>query len=84
MREAIADARSTAEALAAGAGRKLGPVHTISNEAFNISYSDSARGTRLRSVTVMGSAMPAPPPMPVLREGRITLDQDVYIIYALE
>lgn len=84
LREAIADARSTAEALAAGAGRKLGAVHTISNEAFNISYSDSARGARLRSVTVMGSAMAAPPPMPVLREGRITLNQDVYIIYALE
>jgi uncharacterized protein YggE len=86
LREAIADARSIAEALAAGAGRKLGPVHTISNQAFNVSYSDSARGTRLYSGAVLGAVAPAPapPPPPVLREGRITLDQDVYIIYALE
>ena len=82
--EAIADARTTAEALAAGAGRKLGPVHTISNQAFNISYSDDGRAHSLGTVTVMGSNAAAPPPPVVLREGRITLDQDVYIIYALE
>lgn len=84
MGAAIADARATAEALAAGAGRKLGPVHTISNRAFNVSYSDSGDATNLGAVSVMGRSLAAPPPPVVLREGRITLDQDVYIIYTLE
>ena len=78
--EAIANARATAEALAAGVGRKLGPVHTISNQGFNVRYSES---TTLDTVTVAGTALFAPGVV-ALREGRITLDQDVYIVYALE
>jgi uncharacterized protein YggE len=85
LHDAIADARATAEALAAGADRKLGPVHTISNRAFNVSYSgdDGGGATTLGSVTVTGTALSAPGVV-VLREGRVTLHQDVYIIYTLE
>lgn len=81
LQQAIDDARTTAEGLALGVGRKLGPVHTISNQGFNMRYSENA-GT-LDSVTVMGTALMAPGAI-VLREGRITLDQNVYIVYALE
>lgn len=82
LQKAISDARATAEALAAGVGRKLGPVHTISNQSLNIRYSESAQ---LGSVSVTGSAVPLlAPGIVAMREGRITLDQDVYIIYALE
>lgn len=82
LQKAISDARATAEVLAAGVGRKLGPVHTISNQSLNIRYSES---TQLGSVSVTGGAVALMAPGVVaLREGRITLDQDVYIIYALE
>lgn len=84
LQKAIENARQTAEALAAGIDRKLGPVHTISSQGFNISYSESK--TSLDSVyprDVMGVALLAPGVI-VLREGRITLDQNVYIVYALE
>jgi len=81
---AIANARKTAEAMAAGVGRKLGAVQNISNQGLNLQYSQS-----LESVVVTGARAtdlyaPAPPPPPaVLREGKITLDQDVYIVYEL-
>jgi hypothetical protein len=74
--------------MAAGVGRKLGAVQNISNQGLNVQYSQS-----LDSVTVTGTrgsyagnAVPAeaPPPPAVLREGRITLDQDVYIVYELD
>ncbi len=89
LQSAIANAKRTAEAMANGVGRKLGAVQNISNEGLNITYSQS-----LEAVTVMGSLAPAkmlgapapppPPPPAVLREGKITLDQDVYIVYALD
>ncbi|HTM70036.1 MAG TPA: SIMPL domain-containing protein, partial [Luteimonas sp.] len=81
LQKAISDARLTAGALAAGVGRKLGPVHTISNQSLNIRYSES---TQLGSVTVSGAIALMAPGVAAMREGRITLDQDVYIIYALE
>ena len=82
LQKSIENARATAEALAAGVGRKLGPVHTISNQGFNVRYSE---GMSLDAVTVTGSngALLAPGVVS-LREGRITLDQSVYIIYMLE
>jgi uncharacterized protein YggE len=83
MKQAIADARATAESLAAGVGRKLGPVHTISNQGLNVRYSQGG-GTSLASVSVSGTMALLAPGVAALREGRITLDQDVYIIYALE
>ena len=83
LQKAIENARKTAEALAAGVGRKLGAVHTISNQGFNMRYSESA--TTLDTVTVSGSNVALLAPGTVsLREGRITLSQDVYIVYALE
>lgn len=84
LKQAIANARSTAEALAQGVGRKLGPAHTISNQGFNVRYSDSP-ATTLDTVTVSGNSVALLAPGVVsLREGRITLDQGVYIIYKLE
>ncbi len=83
LQKSIANARATAESLAAGVGRKLGPVHTISNQGFNMRYSESA--TTLDTVTVTGSNVALlAPGVAALREGRITLDQSVYIIYTLE
>lgn len=82
LEKAIANARATAEALAKGVGRKLGPVHTISNQGFNMRYSESA--TTLDSVTVTGANALSAPGIVSLREGRITLDQSVYIVYALD
>lgn len=81
LQQAIDDARATAQALAAGVGRKLGPVHTISNQGFNLTYSRS-----INAIDVSGTQSVAlfAPGAIVLREGRITLDQDVYIVYVLE
>lgn len=82
LEKAIANARTTAEALAKGVGRKLGPVHTISNQGFNMRYSEST--TTLDSVAVTGANALSAPGIVSLREGRITLDQSVYIVYALD
>jgi uncharacterized protein YggE len=77
--KAIADAKATAETMATGVGRKLGAVQNISNQGLNIRYSESAG---LDKVVVTGR-LAAPSPA-VLREGKITLDQDVYIVYSLD
>ncbi|MBO9716893.1 MAG: SIMPL domain-containing protein [Pseudoxanthomonas sp.] len=78
---AIANARKTAQAMASGVGGKLGAVQNISNQGLDLQYSQS-----LDSVVVTGArlreAAPAAPPV-VMREGKITLDQDVYIVYEL-
>jgi uncharacterized protein YggE len=78
--KAIADAKATAEAMATGVGRKLGAVQNISNQGLNVRYSESAG--LLDKVTVTGTRVANP--QVVLREGKITLDQDVYIVYSLE
>ena len=85
LTEAVADARKTAEVMAAAVGRSLGSVHNISNQGFNVRYVTGG-DTALDRVTVTGSRMapPAPPAPPTaLREGVIQLAQDVYIIYTL-
>ena len=88
LASAISNARKTAEAMAPGVGRKLGEVQNISNRGLNLQYSES-----LDTVAVTGSAAtsaaavaapPPPPPPAILREGKIELDQDVYIIYSLD
>lgn len=81
LEKAIKNARATAEALASGVGRRLGSVHTISNQGFNIRYAQNA--TSLDTVTVVGNGALATPGLVSLREGRITLDQSVYIVYTL-
>ena len=81
LQKAIENARATAESMAAGVGRKLGPVHTISNERFNMSY---ARSVNAIDVSGMNSVALLAPGTVAMKEGRITLNQDVYIIYALE
>jgi uncharacterized protein YggE len=79
MSDAIADARATADELAKGVGKRIAGVHTISNQGFNVRYAESVE---LDTVTVQGVALLAPGSV-VLKEGRITLAQDVYIIYLI-
>lgn len=90
LESAIANAKKTAEAMASGVGRKLGAVQNISNQGLNIQYSQSLESVTVTAAAaaaahVMGAPLPPPPPPPpaVLREGKITLDQDVYIVYEL-
>ncbi|ADV28332.1 protein of unknown function DUF541 [Pseudoxanthomonas suwonensis 11-1] len=78
---AVEDARGTAEAMAASVGRRLGTVHNISNQGFNVRYATSGGGVELDSIAVTGSRAAAAPA--VLKEGSIELAQDVYIIYTL-
>lgn len=80
LADAISNAKSTADEMARGVGKRVSGVHTISNQAFNIRYAESA--TTLDTVTVVGTALLAPGTV-VLKEGRITLDQDVYVVYLL-
>lgn len=80
LANAIRNARATADEMARGVGKRISDVHTISNQAFNIRYAESS--TSLDTITVTGTRMRAPAPS-VLKEGRITLDQDVYIIYLM-
>jgi uncharacterized protein len=77
MADAIANARATADELAKGVGKRITGVHTLSNQGFNVRYSES---TSLDSVIVTGGA---PAPKVILKEGKITLTQDVYIIYLI-
>ena len=89
MGKAIADARQTAEIMAKAVGRKLGGVHNLSNRGFNVQYVEGgnddppvvlASPKALDRVAVSGSRMQ---PDMVLRQGRIELEQDVYVIYTL-
>jgi uncharacterized protein YggE len=80
LADAIRNAKATADEMARGVGKRISGVHTISNQSFNIRYAESS--TTLDSVTVTGKALLAPGTV-VLKEGRITLDQDVYIVYLL-
>ena len=79
MAAAIEDAHSTAEAMASGVGRTLAGVQTISNQGFNMQYAESYQ---LDRVVVSGTPLSAPSAV-ILKEGRVTLSQDVYIIYLL-
>lgn len=83
LAEAVGDARKTAEIMAASVGKRIGTVHNISNQGFNVRYAssgDAFESTTLDRVMVTGSKIGAPV---VLREGSIQLDQNVYIIYTL-
>ena len=82
LRKAVADARSTADVVANAVGRRVGAVHNISNQGFNVRYVESGGATELDRIEVTGSRIASAPPI-VLREGMISLDQRVYIIYLL-
>lgn len=89
MAKAVDDARSTGEVMAKAVGKRLGDVHNVSNQGFNVQYVEGgvddppvvlAAPAPMDSVTVTGSRLRSDV---VLREGRIELQQDVYIIYKL-
>lgn len=85
LSQAVEDARRTADIMATSVGKRIGTVHNISNQGFNVRYatSDEYSGQSLDRVMVTGSRLQAPAPPVVLREGSIQLDQSVYIIYTL-
>ena len=89
MTNAVEDARATGEVMAQAVGKRLGAVHNVSNQGFNVQYVEGgvndppvvfSAPAPMDSITVSGSRMRADV---VLREGRIELQQDVYIIYTL-
>lgn len=81
LERAVEDARRTAEAMAGAVGRRLGPVHNVSNQGFNARYSGLDDPGDLDRVVVTGARSQAP--QVVLREGSIRVDQNVYVIYTL-
>ena len=83
LTQAVDDARTTAEIMAKAVGKRLGTVHNISNQGFNVRYVESNDSYSLDTVTVMGSRAKASAPPVVLSKGTIQLDQNVYIIYTL-
>lgn len=83
LAQAVDDARKTAEIMAKSVGKRIGTVHNISNQGFNVRYVTSEDSMTLDRVVVTGSRANAPAPPVVLREGTIQLDQNVYIIYTL-
>ncbi|HBN53822.1 MAG TPA: hypothetical protein DD456_07250 [Stenotrophomonas sp.] len=82
LSQAVEDARKTADIMATSVGKRIGTVHNISNQGFNVRYatSDAYSEQSLDRVMVTGSKIGAPV---ALREGSIQLDQNVYIIYTL-
>lgn len=83
LTQAVDDARTTAEIMAKAVGKRLGPVHNISNQGFNVRYVESSDSYSLDRVMVAGSPLRANAPPVVLSKGSIQLDQNVYIIYTL-
>lgn len=83
LAQAVQDARKTADIMAGAVGKRIGSVHNISNQGFNVRYVESNEAGTLDSVMVSGARAPAPAPPVALREGVIQLVQDVYIIYTM-
>ena len=82
LADAVGDARKTAEVMASAVGKRVGTVHNVSNQGFNIRYVESDGYTDLDRIEVTGTRVAQAPPV-VLREGTISLSQSVYIIYTL-
>ena len=89
MAQAVQDARLTGETMAKAVGKRIGDVHNVSNKGFNVRYVEGGADdppvvfsapAPMDSVSVAGNRMRADV---VLREGRIELQQDVYVIYTL-
>ncbi|HRO27946.1 MAG TPA: SIMPL domain-containing protein [Luteimonas sp.] len=84
LSQAVEDARKTAEIMAQSVGKRIGTVHNISNQGFNVRYVTSGNdSTTLDRVAVTGTRLRGLTGDVVLREGSIQLDQNVYIIYTL-
>jgi uncharacterized protein YggE len=83
LSKAVENARATADVMAESVGRRVGQVHNISNQGFNVRYVSSGEAMELDSIVVTGTRLNAPSPPVAMREGTIRLDQDVYIIYTL-
>ena len=84
LSQAVEDARNTAEIMAKSVGKRIGTVHNISNQGFNVRYVTSGDdSTTLDRVSVTGTRLRALTGDVVLREGSIQLDQNVYVIYTL-
>lgn len=83
LAQAVDDARTTAEIVARAVGKRLGTVHNVSNQGFNVRYVESGDSYSLDAVTVSGLGRSASAPPVVLSKGTIDLSQDVYIIYTL-
>lgn len=87
LREAMDDARSTADLVAANLGKKIIGVHNVSDTPQGRDYFRSGYSTEISAVNVMGSAATADAARPaklVLKEGQITLTRNIYVIYLLE
>lgn len=89
MAKAVEDARAIGEVMAQAVGKRLGAVHNVSNRGFNVQYVEGGVNdppvvfddpSPMDSVALSGNRMRADV---VLREGRVELQQDVYIIYTL-
>ncbi|HSD16192.1 MAG TPA: SIMPL domain-containing protein [Thermomonas sp.] len=89
MTQAVQDARLTGETMAKAVGKRLGDVHNVSNQGFNVRYVEGgvddppvvfSAAAPMDSLSVTGNRMRADV---ALREGRIELQQDVYVIYTL-
>ena len=83
LTQAVDDARATAEIMAKAVGKRIGTVHNVSNQGFNLRYVESNDSYSLDTVTVSGLGRNAGAPPMVLSKGTIQLDQNVYIIYTL-
>lgn len=83
LTQAVDDARTTAEIMAKAVGKRLGTVHNISNQGFNVRYVESSDSYSLDSITVTGNRFQSAPAPVVLSKGTTQLDQNVYIIYTL-
>ena len=81
MTKAVEDARATGEVMAKAIGKHLGEVHNVSNQGFNLSY---VEGGVDDPPVIMDTPRAVDAAAPIaLREGKIELQQDVYIIYTL-
>lgn len=83
LTQAVDDARTTAEIMAKAVGKRLGTVHNISNQGFNVRYVESSDSYSLDSVTVTGTRFRGAAAPVVLSKGTTQLDQNVYIIYTI-
>lgn len=83
--KAIADAREMADAMAGGVGMRIAGVHTISNHPLGVQYFDAPAAMSVPPAPrASGEAQVSMLPGEMtLKEGTLTLEQDVYIVYLL-